>query len=79
MREIAQLVDVLNVLLELVGVDDTPARFTDQLPIATMCNILREKTEASSPYSKAARAALIRAGYAELCVKSEELDDLIVA
>jgi hypothetical protein len=49
------------------------------LPIPEQGELIRETTKTRSPYSNAARAALIQAGYADFCAKQEVVDDLVTA
>jgi hypothetical protein len=79
MREVTRIVDILNKDIDAANDPGMPANLADRLGIPQLSEVLREKTKASSPYSKAARAALIRAGYAELCAKPEERDGCAAA
>lgn len=69
-REVNDLCDMLAQTLEAGG---KHAKVADELPIDKHVETIRTKTLPSSPYSKAARAQLMRLGYADLCVQPEEM------
>jgi hypothetical protein len=72
MRDVAKMVEVLYEMAAATCADGTPDAAADMLPIEQQTNQIRERTSPRSPYSRAARAALIRAGFAELCANPEE-------
>jgi hypothetical protein len=72
MREIQGMTEVLGRLLDVASQPGVPLQFADGQPIAQQTALLRAKTVPNSPYSKAARAALKVAGYAEVCAAPEE-------
>lgn len=72
MREINDLHAVLVKTLEAGGLD---ARVADVLPVDEQIEVIKKKTFPSSPYSKAARAQLLKLGGAVLCAQPEELSD----
>ncbi len=79
MREVVEMLDVLADMIAAANSPVTPDQVADMQPIPKQCALIREKTKARSPYSKAVRAALRQAGYADLCAKPEEMDDLVAA
>lgn len=79
MREVAQMLEVLSDMIEAANNSATPDQVADMQPIPKQHALIREKTKARSPYSKAVRAALGQAGYPELCAKPEEVDEKVAA
>jgi hypothetical protein len=71
-REVVGMLDVLAGMLDTAADSQTPVAVADRQPISRQCNLIREKTRASSPYSRAVRATLFREGYAELCATPED-------
>jgi hypothetical protein len=79
MREVQGMVEVLADTLVAASDPEMAATIADRLPVGKQRDLIKLKTLPRSPYSKAARAALIDAGWAELCAKPEECDDLMAA
>lgn len=76
MREVTDMVEVLERTVTAGKNSLTPDVVADMLPIPEQCALISRKTEARSPYSKAARAVIFRAGYPELCAMQEETDGM---
>jgi hypothetical protein len=70
MREIHGLVDSLDCLLDSMEDEDFPTGVIKSMK--GLQEELRKKTDANSPYSRAARAVLFSRGLAELCAQHEE-------
>ena len=70
-RDVTDMLDVLNKTLENANDVDTPVKIADNQPIQKICSLLTKMTMPMSPYSKAARMALIHAGWPELCANPE--------
>jgi hypothetical protein len=67
MREVNEMAAVLSQMLESANRADTTVPLADSLPVMQQREAILLKTTPESPYSRAARAALVRAGWAELC------------
>jgi hypothetical protein len=72
MREVQAMLDVLVKSIEAANGPVMPDQAADQLPINTQRDIIRAKTLPESPYSKAIRAEIFRAGWADILPKPEE-------
>ncbi|MES2659167.1 MAG: hypothetical protein V4689_11165 [Verrucomicrobiota bacterium] len=76
LRLIREINDLLEVVMKMITAAENPVMNTaaaDLLPLDAQLDIIRAKTKPESPYSRAARAALIREGWGELCVTPEEV------
>jgi hypothetical protein len=67
MREIQEMVTILGDMLTAANHAQTPQAVADSLPVKQQYELIRSKTAPGSPYSRAARAVLIRQGWGELC------------
>jgi len=67
MRDMIDMLEVLNDLIVAANNSLATDPTVDKLPISKQCDLIRRKTTDQSPYSRAARAALIREGCPEMC------------
>jgi hypothetical protein len=79
MREIQGMLQVLADSVTAAGEGTMPDQAADKLPIKMQRDLIRAKTLPESPYSKAARAEIIRAGWADILPKPEEFAELRAA
>jgi len=79
MREVQAMLDVLVKSIEAANGPAMPDQAADRIPVNQQRDIIRAKTLPESPYSKAARAEIFRAGWADILPKPEEYADLRAA
>lgn len=79
MREIQGMFQVLNETIEAANNAAMPNQAADMLPVKKQRDLIRSKALPERPYSKAARAAIIGAGWAEILPTPEEYEDLRLA
>jgi hypothetical protein len=79
MREVQGMLEVLGGSIDAGNDNAMPDQVADKLPIKQQRDLIRAKTYPNSPYSKAARAEIIRAGWAEILPKPEEINELCFA
>ena len=79
MREIQGMLQVLSESLESANGGNMPDQAADRLPIQRQRDLIRAKTLPESPYSRAARAEIIRGGWADILPKPEEYEHLRAA
>lgn len=68
MRDIQSLLDILGDTLVTANLEETSQVVADSLPVLKQCELIRAKTGPDSPYSRAARAVLLREEWGALCV-----------
>jgi hypothetical protein len=76
MREIQGMSQVLTDTLVAANNVAMPDQAADMLPVKKQRDLLRAKALPESAYSKAARAEIIRAGWADILPTPEEYEDL---
>jgi len=79
MREIQEMSLVLTETIEAANNAAMPNQAADMLPVKRQRDLIRAKALPERPYSKAARAAIIGAGWAEILPTPEEYEDLRLA
>lgn len=79
MREVQELIEVLNETIAPANEDGMPLALADRLPVRRLRDSIRARTLPNRPYSKAARAVVIRSGWAELLPTAEEVEELLAA
>ncbi|HEX8209294.1 MAG TPA: hypothetical protein VF584_03825 [Longimicrobium sp.] len=75
-RQMRLVVDLYETLLQTLHAGSLSDIVADELPIEKQAEMIKQTTLPNSPYSKAARAQLIRLGLGELCAGPEELPNL---